>query len=403
MGGSVFAIVIVVILLVVASRRKRYLAAYKAVDFSKIVQTQTVGLALTSMPAVPLEIKRSNIEILHFLGKGNFGEVSKGIYAKSSTQKLYVAAKTIFVDDDNLVVHRNMLRAEAALMAQFNHENIVSLIGVVTVGQPELVVLEFCGGGALDEYLTSNVSELREQLKFATDCAKGMAYLASLRYIHRDLASRNVLLTETLTCKIADFGLSRVTVDKDYYRSRGGPLPVRWTAPEALDESKFSEQSDVWSFGVLLWEIWSRADMPYKGWDNEKVWAKVLSGYRLESPIACPREIYAVMMSAWDEFGKRPTFGDLLCIFEELSAQLKQKSVSPIYLHPNIFPSKSATASEASETTPWSSPSEKVPGTSDTDETAPDGHNYVIQPDSYGPTGAIQLHGYRSDDDEEYA
>ena len=196
-------------------------------------------------------------------------------------------------------------------MAQFDHGNVVKLVGVVTVGAPLLVVMEYCSLGSLDAYVKVIDTSDRKKVQIAADCAAGMAYLASRKFIHRDLAARNIFLDSDARAKIGDFGMSREAVGRDYYLSKGGQLPIRWTAPECLEEHKFSEQSDVWSFGILLYELWTRAELPYKGWRNEKVWVQVLGGYRLESPADCPTEVYWLMMSCWKDAGSRPPFATL--------------------------------------------------------------------------------------------
>ena len=124
---------------------------------------------------------------------------------------------------------------------------------------------------------------------------------------HRDLAARNVLLDKTMTCRVGDFGLSVDLAEKDedesgfYAGSEGGKIPVRWTAIEAICFRQFSSASDVWSFGILLWEIWSYAEMPYKGWNNKKVTEQVSAGYRLPKPANCPDEIYRIMLDTWNK------------------------------------------------------------------------------------------------------
>jgi serine/threonine protein kinase len=189
---------------------------------------------------------------------------------------------------------------------------VVSLIGVVTAGDPLLVVIEYCEHGALNSFLEKNEIGDACRLGIAGDCAEGMAYLAGRRFIHRDLAARNVLLSSDFHAKISDFGLSRETIDSNYYHSQGGQLPVRWTAPEALEEQRFSQASDVWSFGVLMYEIWTRGELPYKEMNNQKVWVSVTTGHRLEQPDECPKEIYAIMKQCWHiDPQQRPEFRDL--------------------------------------------------------------------------------------------
>ena len=126
--------------------------------------------------------------------------------------------------------------------------------------------------------------------------------------MHRDIAARNVLLDRLLHCKIADFGLSRSLEEQASYHSPGTQLPVRWTAPEALEQQVFSEQTDVWSFGILLDEIWNKGAMPYGDMTELRVWVEVVGGYRLPCPENCPQLVFAVMNECWVANGSRPTF-----------------------------------------------------------------------------------------------
>ena len=337
-GGGAFIILLVVALIISFNRRRRYQAAsLRPVDFTSYVNHEVIGLVLSgAKPCIPREIKRSKIDILSVIGKGHFGEVSKATLSESSsvTEPHFVAVKILHESQAGEQSNRAAILGEAALMAQFHHPNVVNLIGVVTIGEPLLVVIELCELGSLEAFLAANEVPYSQKKQFALDCARGMAYLSKLRFIHRDLASRNVLLDASHACKIADFGMSRATIDKDYYRSRGGPLPVRWTAPESLEYQKFSEQSDVWSFGVLLWEIWSHADMPYEGWNNDKVWSKVVAGYKLDCPIGCPSEIYYIMLSCWADEGLRPVFLSLVQIIETTGADATHPS-RVLYLKPD--------------------------------------------------------------------
>ena len=272
----------------------------------------------------PREIQRSKLKLLTKLGEGFYGEVHKGLLGEIAGVPGYiVAVKSLKMSVDGAEAHRAPMLLEAALMAQFAHPRVISLIGVVTLGDPLLVVLEYCEYGALYKHLQTAQLDDEARLKLAIDCAEGMEYLASNNFVHRDLASRNVLLDSEHRCKIADFGMSREIVDDDeYYRSRGGQLPVRWTAPEALDERKFSEQSDVWSFGVLLWEIWSQANMPYKGMTNQKVWTNVMAGYRLPQPYGCPDAIYDLMSQCWFVCSHRPEFKVIARTLRRLSSNI---------------------------------------------------------------------------------
>ena len=327
-GGVLLTILVLILFVAILRRRQINSHSNPPFDFQMMIVKVAAGLKLNSASIIPTEFKRSNIDVISILGRGNFGEVYKGVISYSISgkskylAKMIVAIKSLRLSgNSDALLNREMLLGEAALMAQFDHENVVKLVGVVTTGEPLYIILEFCENGAMDSYIKKNIIEYHEKIRFASECSKGMAYLSSLGFVHRDLASRNVLLTIGLTCKIADFGLSRAVVDKEYYRSTGGLIAVRWAAPEVLEEQKFSEQSDVWSFGVLLWEIWSQGDMPYKGMSNEKVWAKVTDGYRLDCPENCPADLYTLMVSSWALEGSRPTFSD---IYQNLSLFLNK-------------------------------------------------------------------------------
>ena len=300
-----------------------------------MIKNETGGLILsTTQPVFPFEIRRNKIESMIAIGKGNFGDVFRGILASGRNNKVTVAIKSLHTSESD-AGNQEMLLSEAALMAQFDHINVIKLIGVVTVGNPVLVVMEYCEHGALESYLKETDAISRPTLmKFASDSAHGMEYLSRTKFVHRDLASRNVLLSNSMTCKISDFGMSRTIVNKEYYRSRGGLIAVRWTAPEALEQQVFSEQSDVWSFGVLMWEIWSRADLPYsQQWSNEKVWAKVLAGFRLACPFGCPGEIFQIMLSCWSDLSARPHFSQLIAEIDKLQQQISSSRSNSAQLH----------------------------------------------------------------------
>eukprot|EP00049_Salpingoeca_infusionum_P005014 m.87306 g.87306 ORF g.87306 m.87306 type:complete len:1906 (-) comp12825_c0_seq22:1084-6801(-) len=247
----------------------------------------------------PKELRRNTIFLAEVLGQGFFGEVRKAVLRKPGQPEMIVAVKTSHSNPTSESV--NAIMKEAAVMAQFQHRNVIGLVGVVTVGQPTMAVLEYCERGSLVQVLQKRKRASEKfRLACALEVAQGLRYLASKRFLHRDVSARNVLVSTDGTCKLADFGLSRETVEKDYYISTGGDLPVRWTAIEALETNKFSLASDVWSFGVLLYEIWTNGATPYDGWSNHRVWVEVEAGYRLPQPISCSDEIYALMYSMWE-------------------------------------------------------------------------------------------------------
>ena len=294
-------------LFIVRQRRK----AMQPYDFSTLVAENAVELRPDIPRRHPRELHRSAVHIIEELGKGSFAVVNKGFLSESGTPRYLVAVKSLINSMDQ-ASDRIQLLAEASLMVQFDHENVVRLIGVVTSGDPLLIILEYCEGGSMEMFLNEGILDQLRQMKFSIDCARGMVYLSSLNFVHRDLAARNVFISSDLTAKIGDFGLSRENIDQEYYISRNATVSIRWAAPEALEERRFSQQSDVWSYGVLLWEIWSGGSLPFKELTATKAWSAVLHGMRLDRPADCPLEIYAAMKSCWTDYGTRPPFTMLL-------------------------------------------------------------------------------------------
>ena len=188
---------------------------------------------------------------------------------------------------------------EAVIMSQFTHEHVVTLIGVVTEGQPLMIVLEYMQHGALNKLLREKRWPDHKKLQSAHEVGKGLTYLASLKFAHRDIAARNVLVDSRSSCKIGDFGMARTMLDNDYYKAHGGKIPLRWTAPEAINYGKYSLLSDIWSFGIFLNELYTDGRIPYAEQSNEEVMAYVDQGYRLPRPPECPEQLYELMLAMW--------------------------------------------------------------------------------------------------------
>lgn len=268
------------------------------------------------------ELSRLSVKLLTPLGSGNFGQVLLGEYTNSEGSVVQVAIKT--VKSGSKEVEKMKLLQEAAIMGQFVHPNVVRLVGIVTVGEPLMVVLEYMPKGDLCSFLhkmnprRNKMAALSPSLPsqfiaFAKDIASGMLYLSKKGFVHRDLAARNVLLTNDLTCKIGDFGMARdIEYENEYYVSHGGVIPVKWTAPEALNHRKYTSASDVWSYGMVLFEIWSLGEKPFSDLTNPIAIALINSKHCQPPPPGCPRAIYQLMIQCWNpEHSCRPTFDNI--------------------------------------------------------------------------------------------
>ncbi|XP_065899833.1 uncharacterized protein [Dysidea avara] len=255
-----------------------------------------------------------DIRILEHLGSGEFGKVAHGLL----NGNVEVALKTLNAGVNEK--ERVRFLQEAAIMCQFDHENVIKLFGVVTEA-PVMIVLEYMSRGDLRNLLIqlqpSDGEVIHAKLpqfllKFCQEIAAGMAYLSGKQFVHRDLAARNILVSEKCTCKIADFGMSRDLLNDNYYITSGGKIPVKWTAPEALHYRKYSVFSDVWSYGCVLYEIWSLGYKPFEGKSSLETLEKVDRGYRLPPPPGCSRTMYRVMIRCWHPDPRsRPQFGQI--------------------------------------------------------------------------------------------
>jgi ephrin-B len=305
------------------------------------------------------EISRLHIEVGESLGSGQFGMVSRGKWLAAVGGPVDVAIKTL--QPSAKETDRVKFLQEAAINGQFRHPNIVQLHGVVTVGDPVMIVLEYTPNGDLRNFLhsmkaqhsPSQQGELSQQcLSFSQHVAAGMSYLAGKAFVHRDLAARNILVSETRVCKVADFGMARDLDEGSYYISHGGQIPVKWTAPEALHYKKSSAASDVWSFGCLMYEIWSLGHKPFEGFANPETIVMIDEGKRLAPPPGCPLEMYCLMITCWnsDKSG-RPQFreivqtlsqseDELLFIPEEVTRGHPQASIlgAPLEAGRDLYP-----------------------------------------------------------------
>ncbi|XP_048580997.1 tyrosine-protein kinase Fer isoform X2 [Nematostella vectensis] len=267
------------------------------------------------------EISHSIVEIESKLGHGHFGDVMRG-YLKPS--HLPVAVKSC-KEDVSEVVKKKFL-AEAEILKQYDHPNIVRLIGVCAEREPVYIVMELMLGGDFLTYLRKHLGKIQvpRLVKFSIHAAAGMEYLASKNCIHRDLAARNCLIGEDDVLKISDFGMSREVYDEGLYEaSNMREIPVKWTAPEALNYAQYTTLSDIWSFGVLLWETFSFGNTPYPGLNNKETRDKVEQGYRMPPPMGTPPTIYQIMKDCWNiDPEARPKFDELLRRLKQVKEQV---------------------------------------------------------------------------------
>ncbi|XP_078355935.1 proto-oncogene tyrosine-protein kinase receptor Ret-like, partial [Oculina patagonica] len=293
-------------------------------------------------PTPKWEISRDRLKIKRTIGHGEFGLVKKGCALNVSKLGgwIMVAVKTLKEDANES--HRKDLLSELQVMKGLApHKHVIELLACITKSEPLCVITEFAPYGDLlgflrkkrglkdnyydIEHLPKRNLTSRQLMKFAWEIADGMAYLSSVKIIHRDLAARNILLGENLTCKVTDFGMARDIHGQDMYqKNSGGRLPVKWTAIEALIHGRYTTKSDVWSFGVVLFEIVTIGGCPYPGMDVLELIEKLESGYRMEKPRHLHDEVYAVMRSCWHEDpDKRLSFRQLHKALNKLDKEIQ--------------------------------------------------------------------------------
>ncbi|KAF3835403.1 hypothetical protein F7725_027961 [Dissostichus mawsoni] len=246
------------------------------------------------------EIDPSCVKIEEVIGSGEFGEVYKGRLKPVGKKEITVAIKTLKVGFSER--QRRDFLSEASIMGQFGQPNIIRLEGVVTKSRPTMIITEFMENGALDSFLRQNDGQFPviQLVGMLRGIASGMRYLAEMSYVHRDLAARNILVNSNLVCKVSDFGLSRYleedTSDPTYTSSLGGKIPVRWTAPEAIAYRKFTSASDVWSYGIVTWEVMAYGERPYWDMSNQDVINAIEQDFRLPAPMDCPVVLHQLML-----------------------------------------------------------------------------------------------------------
>ncbi|XP_077454981.1 focal adhesion kinase 1-like isoform X9 [Stigmatopora argus] len=276
------------------------------------------------------EIQRDRIELGRCIGEGQFGDVHQGVYISPENPALSVAVKTCKNSTSDSV--REKFLQEALTMRQFDHPHIVKLMGVITEN-PVWIIMELCTLGELRSFLQVRKYslDLATLILFSHQLSTALAYLESKRFVHRDIAARNVLVSTVDCAKLGDFGLSRYMEDSSYYKASKGKLPIKWMAPESINFRRFTTASDVWMFGVCMWEILMYGIKPFQGVKNNDVIGRIENGERLAMPPQCPPTLYSLMTKCWSyDPSKRPRFNELKTqlstILEEEKAQQKERN-----------------------------------------------------------------------------
>ncbi|XP_018403601.1 PREDICTED: focal adhesion kinase 1 [Cyphomyrmex costatus] len=271
------------------------------------------------------EIVRNQVELGEIIGEGQFGNVHKGSYKGRDDQTIAVAVKTCKVDADLATAEKFL--EEAYIMQQFEHPHIIRLIGVCSEA-PIWLVMELARLGEMRAYLQSNKHrlDLATLLLYTFQLSTALSYLESKKFVHRDIAARNVLVSSHNCVKLADFGLSRWVEDQSYYTASKCKLPIKWMAPESINFRRFTTSSDVWMFGVCMWEILMLGVKPFQGVKNNEVIRKLENGERLALPNHCPPRLYSLMSQCWSyEPSKRPTFKEIRETLHEILLEEKHQ------------------------------------------------------------------------------
>ncbi|KAM3929314.1 focal adhesion kinase 1 isoform 27-T29 [Leptodactylus fuscus] len=275
------------------------------------------------------EIQRDRIELGRCIGEGQFGDVHQGVYMSPENPAMAVAIKTCKNCTSDSV--REKFLQEALTMRQFDHPHIVKLIGVITEN-PVWIIMELCTLGELRSFLQVRKYnlDLASLILYAYQLSTALAYLESKRFVHRDIAARNVLVSTCDCVKLGDFGLSRYMEDSTYYKASKGKLPIKWMAPESINFRRFTSASDVWMFGVCMWEILMYGVKPFQGVKNNDVIGRIENGERLPMPPNCPPTLYSLMTKCWAyDPSRRPRFTELKAqlstILEEEKLQQEER------------------------------------------------------------------------------
>lgn len=266
------------------------------------------------------ELRNDDIELNEKIGSGQFGEVYRGVFKVTGALVAIKTCRETLCED----VKRKFLQ-EGRILKQYDHPNIVKFIGIAAQRHPVMIVMEFVSGGALLTFLRKQGSKqtLKTLVQICEDAAAGMAYLESKNCLHRDLAARNCLVGANNTVKISDFGMSRE--EEEYVVSQGlKQIPIKWTAPEALNFGTYTSACDVWSYGILMWEVFSFGGTPYPGLTNSQARDKVDEGYRMSPPEGTPTDIFQLMTRCWEQDAReRPRFSEIHQALQDIKSAIR--------------------------------------------------------------------------------
>uniref|UniRef100_A0A8C2JI92 receptor protein-tyrosine kinase n=1 Tax=Cyprinus carpio TaxID=7962 RepID=A0A8C2JI92_CYPCA len=316
-AGLVFLIAVVVIIIVSFKYYSCFLFFQVSPGMKIYIDPFTYEDPNEAVREFAKEIDISCVKIEQVIGAGEFGEVCSGNLKLPGKREMFVAIKTLKTGYTEK--QRRDFLSEASIMGQFDHPNVIHLEGVVTKSSPVMIITEFMENGSLDSFLRQNDGQFTviQLVGMLRGIASGMKYLADMNYVHRDLAARNILVNSNLVCKVSDFGLSRFleddTSDPTYTSALGGKIPIRWTAPEAIQYRKFTSASDVWSYGIVMWEVMSYGERPYWDMTNQDVINAIEQDYRLPPPMDCPSALHQLMLDCWQkDRNNRPKFSQIV-------------------------------------------------------------------------------------------